>query len=294
MDGLLLIDKPTGQTSFDVIRRLRKVADTRKIGHTGTLDPQASGLLPLVVGKCTKLAQFLALDVKEYDFELELGVETETGDSEGEAVRECPWEHVTEEALGEAAGGFVGEIEQVPPIYSAIKVDGRRAYDLAREGEDVEMEARQVVVESLEVVGFEPPRVRLHTRCGAGTYVRALVRDLGVEVGSCAYTTAIRRTTVGSFHLEEATPLDEITPDNVASILLPPVEMMRDLPAYHASERECADLSYGRSFHPAEFRVDVDSHVAVIDEHGELAAVTQAVEQNGLFRLKPTRVLKAK
>jgi tRNA pseudouridine55 synthase len=294
MDGLLLVDKPAGVSSFDVIRQMRRVADTRKIGHTGTLDPEATGLLPLVVGKCTKLAKFLTLDVKEYEFEMELGVETETGDTEGEAVRECPWEHVTEEELREVCTRFFGEIQQVPPIYSAIKVDGKRAYELAREGKDFELDARPVTIDALDVVSFDPPNARLHTRCGAGTYVRALVRDIARELASCAYTTAIRRVGVGSFTIDEATPLAEITPENVHSILLPPIELMRDMKRYVANAEECVALSYGQNIDPDDFELEPDEYVAVADEHGELAAVTVARELEEGIVLRPKRVLKAK
>ncbi|QDG54264.1 tRNA pseudouridine(55) synthase TruB [Persicimonas caeni] len=292
MDGLLLVDKPTGMTSFDVIRNIRRVANTRKIGHTGTLDPQASGLLPLVVGRCTKLANFLSLDVKEYDFEMELGVETETGDVEGEAVRECPWEHVSEEAIREACEQFIGEIEQVPPIYSAVKVNGKRAYELARKGEEFELEPRPVTIESLSLVSFEPPRAKLHTRCGSGTYVRALVRDLGGALGSCAYTTAIRRTVVGRFSLDEATPLAEITPENFSDLLLPPIELMREFPTYTVDESMCLALGYGQNIQPERLDVDVDSFVAVANEAGELVAVTVARETEEGLALRPKRVLK--
>jgi tRNA pseudouridine55 synthase len=294
MDGLLLVDKPSGVSSFDVIRQIRRVADTRKIGHTGTLDPEATGLLPLVIGKCTKLAKFLTLDVKEYEFELELGVETETGDVEGDVVRKCPWEHVTEQALEEVCTRFLGEIEQVPPIYSAIKVDGKRAYELAREGKDFELEARPVSIESLGLVSFDPPRARLHTRCEAGTYVRALVRDIGGELGTCAYTTAIRRVGVGGFSLSEATPLEEITPENVGDILLRPIELMRDMKNYVATPEECTALSYGQNIQPADFELELDEYIAVVDGDGELAAVTVARDLEEGRVLRPKRVLKAK
>lgn len=293
MDGLLLVDKPTGVTSFDVVRRVRKVADTGKVGHTGTLDPQASGLLPIVLGKCTRLAKFLSLDIKEYAFELELGAETETGDIEGEAVRECPWEHVTEEDVREACERFVGDIEQVPPLYSAIKVDGKRAYELAREGVDFELEPRRVYVERLELRAFEPPRASLYVRCGSGTYVRALSRDIGGAVSSCAFTTAIRRTLVGRFRIEEATPLTELTSDTVHSHLLPPVEVMRGVPHYDAAPSECRALGYGQRIPITDLEVAPGAHVAVTDQAGELVAVTRVEEGPHGLRLKPERVLKA-
>lgn len=293
MDGLLLVDKPAGVSSFDVIRQIRKVADTRKIGHTGTLDPLATGLLPLAVGKCTKLARFLSLDTKEYDFAMELGKATETGDSEGAVSRECPWEHVTEQALRGACAQFVGQIEQVPPIYSAVKVDGERAYKKARKGEQVDLKARTVTIEELDVEAFDLPHARLHVRCGSGTYVRALVRDLGVELGSCAYTTLIRRTRVGSFRVDEATPLDQITPDNVSDLLLAPLEMMRDMRTYVAEPGDCTALGYGQTIAPADLEVAADEYVAVADQGGELVAVTQARDTAEGRVLKPRRVLKA-
>ncbi len=298
MDGLLLVDKPAGISSFDVIRQIRRVANTRKIGHTGTLDPLATGLLPLVVGKCTKLARFLSLDTKEYTFGMRLGVETDTGDSEGEVVRECGWQHIDEAAFRQAVAEFVGDIEQVPPAYSAIKVNGQRAYKLARQGEEVKLEARPVHIEALDVLGFDAPDARLHTRCSSGTYVRSLARDIGAALDSCAFTTSIRRTRVGSFRLDEATPLGEITPDNVSSLLLAPSEMMRDMTTYAASPSECTALSYGQSLVLSDddaTRLDlhVDDNVAVVDPAGELAAVTRVRETPDGRLLKPRRVLKA-
>lgn len=293
MDGLLLIDKPLGTTSFDVVKRVREVANISGVGHTGTLDPQASGLLPIVVGKCTKLARFLSLEMKAYDFEMQLGVETETGDVEGEVVRESRWEHVTRGDLVGAADAFIGKIEQVPPLYSAVKIDGRRAYELAREGVDFELEARPVFVDCLEVTDFDPPRVRLHTRCGSGTYVRALVRDLAGAVGSCAYTTAIRRTAVGEFDVEEAVSLDRLDSESVQSSMLPPLELMRGLPMYDAAPSEATALGYGQRIPIVDVDVELKDVVAVADRDDELVAVTRVVEGRYGLQLKPERVLKA-
>src|SRR5690554_7044885 len=146
MDGLLLIDKPAGITSFDVVRQVRKLAKTRRVGHTGTLDPDATGLLPIVIGHCTKLAKFLVFDQKEYVFEIQFGSEMDTDDSTGEVIKTCEWEHITQAALESALEQFRGPIMQVPPIYSALKIDGKRAYDLARAGQEVILEARPVEI----------------------------------------------------------------------------------------------------------------------------------------------------
>src|SRR5690554_5885650 len=223
MNGLLLVDKPAGISSFDVVRQIRRVGRTRKVGHTGTLDPLATGLLPIVVGSCTKLARFLTLDTKEYDFEMEFGRETTTGDAEGETSAEGAWEHVSEAALAQVLAKFRGEIAQVPPVYSAIKINGERAYKLAREGQEVAMKPRPVTIESLELQECVLPRARLHTRCGSGTYVRSLARDIARDLVSCAYTTFIRRTRVGVIDFAVGTRLEDITVKNFGGIFDSPM-----------------------------------------------------------------------
>lgn len=294
MNGLLLIDKPAGMTSFDVVRTVRRLAGTRKVGHTGTLDPDATGLLPVAIGQCTKLSNFLVLDRKEYLFEMQLGMATDTDDASGTPIRECPWEHVTESALDAALEGFRGPIMQVPPIYSALKIDGRRAYDLARRGEEVELAARPVEVYELEVLECAFPRIALRAQCSSGTYVRSLARDLGEALGSCAHTTRIHRTQVGSFRIERAVPLAELTPENVAAAVLTPLEMLASLPVYVASEEQCRALGFGQRIVGA-LDLAPGATVAVASPGGELVAVVdvEAVLGEGQVRLKPRRVLHA-
>lgn len=296
MNGLLLVDKPAGISSFDVVRQVRRVGNTRKVGHTGTLDPLATGLLPIVVGKCTKLARFLTLDVKEYDFEMEFGRETTTGDGEGEFSKTCDWEHLTQDSITKVLGQFRGEIEQVPPVYSAIKIDGKRAYKLAREGKEVDMKARPVTIESLEVRTCDLPEARLHTRCGSGTYVRSLARDIARALESCAYTTLIRRTRVGNFDIAEATPLDAITTDNFAQLLRSPMEMMRGMTGFTGSKARCLALGYGQRIEAEGLDADLHAFVTVADAADELVAITQVEAisgETGARRLKPVRVLKS-
>ncbi|AWV89553.1 tRNA pseudouridine(55) synthase TruB [Bradymonas sediminis] len=295
MNGLLLIDKPAGISSFDVVRQVRRVGRTRKVGHTGTLDPLATGLLPIVVGSCTKLARFLTLDTKEYDFEMEFGRETTTGDAEGETSKESGWEHVTEDALAQVLGQFRGPIEQVPPIYSAIKINGERAYKLARDGQEVEMKARPVMIESLVLESCSLPRARLHTRCGSGTYVRSLARDIARALDSAAYTTLIRRTRVGDFDLSEATPLAEITPENFAGLLRSPMEMMRGMTTFVADEAQVRAIGYGQQIDAVGLAAEKDAFVAIADAADELVAMAQVKaisDDTGAPRLKPVRVLK--
>lgn len=295
MNGLLLIDKPAGISSFDVVRQIRRVGRTRKVGHTGTLDPLATGLLPIVVGSCTKLARFLALDTKEYDFEMELGRETTTGDAEGETVAQCAWQHVSEAALAGVLADFRGQIAQVPPVYSAIKVNGERAYKLARDGQQVEMKPRRVTIESLELKACALPRARLHTRCGSGTYVRSLARDIARALDSCAYTTMIRRTRVGDFDLAEATRLEDVTAENFCDLLRPPMAMMRGMTTFVGDEAQCRALGYGQQIDALGLAAEMGAYIAVADAAHELAAIAQVTafgKDSGAPRLKPVRVLK--
>ncbi|MGM0556008.1 MAG: tRNA pseudouridine(55) synthase TruB [Myxococcota bacterium] len=294
MDGLLLVDKPVGLTSFDVVKRVRRLLDISKVGHTGTLDPRASGLLPIVVGRCTKLAKYLSSDRKAYEFGLELGKFTETLDSEGEVSHTCEWEHVTEAQIESALELFRGEVQQIPPKYSAIKINGERAYELARSGKDVEMKPRQVVIHDLQLVSFEPPHAKLRVECGSGTYVRSLVRDIAVEVGSCAFTTSIHRTAVGPFELDRAVALDELSAETAPSAVLSPAMMMRELPSYVASHDESLAIGYGQKpFVEMDYEVEAGDAITVLDEDGELVAVaTIRVSDEGATQIKPDRVLK--
>lgn len=294
MDGLVLVDKPVGLTSFDIVKRVRRLLDIQKVGHTGTLDPRASGLLPMVLGRCTKLAKYLSDDRKAYRFEMELGKFTETLDSESEVTETCDWEHVTADDISDALQSFIGEISQVPPKYSAIKIDGERAYDIARRGQDVDMEARSVTIHALELESFDPPFATFSVECGSGTYVRSLVRDIATAANSCAYTTDIRRTKVGSFTLDEAVTLDELAAEAPGDAVLPPAFMMRDLPVYAASEDEVIAIGYGQK--PLVELDEAVSHldpICILDDDGELVAVAKVrIHDDGRTEIKPDRVIK--
>lgn len=209
--GLAVVDKPAGWTSHDVVARARKVLETKKVGHSGTLDPDATGVLLLGVGKATRLLRFLGSLPKSYACELVLGTETSTLDAAGEitATHEMA---VTPEQVAEAATRFVGDIEQVPPMVSAIKIDGKRLHELAREGIEVERKARPVTIHALAVEPTDDPLVfTLTTTCSSGTYVRTLGADIGHALGGGAHIRALRRTAIGPFTLDRAVPLgDEI------------------------------------------------------------------------------------
>jgi tRNA pseudouridine55 synthase len=209
-DGLVVIDKPAGWTSHDVVARLRRLAGTRRVGHAGTLDPMATGVLVLGVGQATRLLGHLALNDKDYQATIRLGVATTTDDAEGEQTSGTDASGVTDAAIAAQLATLTGRIEQVPSSVSAIKVDGVRSYARVRAGETVELKARPVHVERFAVVERRGDDIDVEVTCSTGTYVRALARDLGSQLGVGAHLTALRRTRVGRFTLERASTLDEL------------------------------------------------------------------------------------
>lgn len=211
--GLVVIDKDPGMTSHDVVSRVRRLGGTRKVGHAGTLDPMATGVLVLGVERATRLLGHLMLTEKAYDATIRLGATTTTDDAEGEVVWAHAVDGVTEEAVRAALARFVGAIEQVPTAVSAIKIDGKRAYARVRDGEQVELKARPVTIHELVVHEVALPDVRISVRCSSGTYIRAIARDLGAALGVGGHLTALRRTAVGSFDLAVARTLEQLSTD---------------------------------------------------------------------------------
>jgi tRNA pseudouridine55 synthase len=209
LNGVLLLDKPVGPSSSAVLQAVKRLLEAEKAGHAGTLDPLASGLLPLLFGEATKFAQFGLDAVKEYRSQIRLGVATDTGDAEGQVTDRQPV-HVDEAALTRALVRFRGEIEQVPPMYSALKHDGQPLYALARAGQSVERAARKVTVHELELLERAGDVLHLRIRCSKGTYVRQLAVDLGLALGTVAHLEALRRTRVAGFRLDQAVTLDDL------------------------------------------------------------------------------------
>ena len=250
--GVLLVDKPAGPTSHDVVVRARRCLDERRIGHTGTLDPFATGLLVLCVGRATRLVEYFHLLPKRYRATLRLGVETTTHDPEGEPVEgpgDEPWRRVEPEDVEEAAVRLTGRIRQVPPSFSAKRLEGRRAHQAARAGERVELEPVDVTVHELRVVGMESPEVRLEALVSTGTYVRSLARDLGRELGCGAHLTALRRIAVGPFRVDDAFPAAELAegagvPGPPA--WLEPAEAVSFLPRMELTAEEGRRVAHGQ------------------------------------------------
>jgi tRNA pseudouridine55 synthase len=255
---ILVVDKPAGPTSFTVVRQVRsalarargKAARDVKVGHGGTLDPLATGVLPLCVGEGTKVVPFLLDADKEYEATLRFGVETDTLDAEGTEVARAPLGALDAPAIESALTGFRGEISQIPPMYSALKRDGRPLHSYARAGEEVEREPRTVRIHALVLVAFEAPDAcRLRVRCSKGTYVRVLAADLGRRLGPGAHLTALRRIASGPFHLTDALALDELLRRIDAGEPLPavsPGDALAHLPAVHVDEGTANALRRGQ------------------------------------------------
>lgn len=228
MEGVLLVDKPRDHTSHDVVARLRGKLKTRRIGHAGTLDPMATGLLVILVGKATRISQYLISLDKEYEGTIELGKVTDSQDAEGEVMETRPVPPLTEDEVKAAIKTFLGDQYQMPPMYSAIKIDGVPLYKSARKGVEVEREPRFIRVMNWELTRFALPHLDFRLRCTKGTYVRTLAHDLGQKLGCGAHLSALRRTATDKFHVSQALTLDQIQ-----ALSLPEIEK-RLIPVYEA------------------------------------------------------------
>jgi len=251
-DGLLVVDKPSGWTSHDVVGRTRRLARTKKVGHAGTLDPMATGVLVLGIGRATRLLGHLTLTDKAYDATARLGASTVTDDAQGEVVEQRDASGVDDAALAAAVAALTGELDQVPSAVSAVKVGGVRSYARVRAGEDVELAPRRVVVSRFEVLARRGDDVDVRVQVSSGTYVRALARDLGAALGVGAHLTALRRTRVGPFDLTAARSLEELVSDEVvdAAVLGLDDAVAASFPRRDLSAQEAGDLSYGRRLAP--------------------------------------------
>ena len=229
MEGVLIVDKPQGLTSHDVVYRLRRKLGMKKIGHAGTLDPMATGLLIMLIGKATRISQYLMSTDKVYEGEATLGVVTDSQDAEGEMMETRPVPELSEAAVREVMKGFLGDQYQIPPMHSAIKIDGVKLYHLARKGEEVEREPRFIRVSSFELLSFASPKITFRLHCTKGTYVRTIAHDLGQKLGCGAHLSALRRTACGKFELNQGLTLEQIE-----TLPLPEIEK-RLIPVYAAA-----------------------------------------------------------
>ncbi len=283
--GLLNLDKPPGWTSRDAVNRVQRMVRPHKVGHAGTLDPLARGVLVLCLGQATRLIPYIQRMHKSYRGEFLLGRESDTEDVEG-SIRELQDPLIpTREELAAALPRFRGRIEQVPPAYSALKVQGRRAYDLARQGQSVELAARTIEIHELTIVEYAYPHLTLDIRCGSGTYVRSLGRDLARAVGSGAVMSALQRTAIGPFQLSEACPVETLTTESLNKWLLPAALAVAGLTQVQLSDAELARLQRGQKIED-RFQLTCDE-AAGLRPDGQLAVLLTRSTETG--QLRPLR-----
>ena len=246
MHGLLLIDKSAGMTSHDVVRRVRRIFKTRKVGHGGTLDPLATGVLPVAIGDGTKILQFLLSEDKSYRATFKFGITTDTFDAEGQVLLERPVPEFTSADLENVCTEFRGKIEQLPPMFSALKKDGIPLYKLARQGKTVERKLRQVIIRRLDLIHSDLQTATIEVDCSKGTYIRTLISDIGEQLGCGAHLTALRRLQSGEFSIDECLTLEELQPmENPSSVLYSLDEALRNYPAVQLDAVAAAALKFG-------------------------------------------------
>lgn len=285
--GFLNIYKPKGLTSHDVVARLRKITKVRQIGHTGTLDPFATGVLPICIGKATRLIEYLD-DDKEYLATVQFGKNTATYDLEGEITATFD-KKVTEEDVKNALKDFEGEISQIPPIYSAIKVNGKKLYDYARQGQDIEIKPRKVTISKIEIKEFDKTSqsAKITVACSKGTYIRSIAYDLGAKLGCGGYLTALERTKAGKFQVNTAIKLEDLTEvSQIIENLINPLDML-NIPIHNLSENERERVSHGMSICNSDFP---DSDIVILSYGGRIYAIGK-VEQNKILVKKVFEVL---
>ena len=261
-------------TSHDVVARIRRISGVRRVGHAGTLDPEATGVLVVAIGQATRLIEYVQDDTrKSYEAGICFGAQTSTDDHVGEVIATLPAPVPSTAHQHAIVQHFQGNIMQVPPQVSALHVDGQRMYDLARQGKAPELPARPVTIYQLDILAWQDTRLDIRVECGKGTYIRALARDIGTFLGSKAHMCGLRRTAVGAFHVHDSVALDELTPTLLTHRLAPPALAVADWQHYTLDESELARIRNGLSIQPRH-TIDVD-RVALFDNHHQLVAVAQ-------------------
>lgn len=281
--GLIIADKPVGPTSHQIVGHVRRGTGIRKVGHAGTLDPRASGVLVLCLGAATRLSEYLSMTSKEYEATIRFGISTRTFDTDGEVTRQSnrsPSRREIEQLLPE----FRGDIVQKPPPYSAVKVQGRKAYELARAGDDPDLQPRTVTISRLELRAYQPPDLSLRIECSAGTYIRSLAHDLGERLGTGAHLAGLRRARAGPFSLDDATPWPMLEVGMLTGkwerYVRPASDALPDLPAVTVDAEGIEALRFG---HRIPSQPGAAGLAKAIDSSGELVAILEAVEGGTLW-----------
>jgi tRNA pseudouridine55 synthase len=299
-DGVLAVDKPAGPTSHDIVAVARRLVRPRKVGHTGTLDPLASGVLPLVLGKATRLAQFISGADKEYEADIDLGRSTTTFDRAGDAVPQPaarPVWDLTITSIDHALHHFRGSYLQQPPAFSAKKIDGDRAYDLARRNAPVALQPAPVTVHVLDIVEWQPPRLRLRVVCSAGFYVRTLAHEVGDRLGTGGHLAGLRRTRSGDFSLEDSVTMEDLDrrPSEAAARVVPLARLLPGFPAVtltpQGAARAARGGAIGRAYVEGGARLPEGQRVRLLDPAGRLIAIAETRFRQGEAILHPGVVL---
>ena len=282
VSGVLVVDKPIGMTSHDVVQVIRKGTGIRRAGHTGTLDPRASGVLVILIGPAVRLSEYVSASDKRYQATVRLGSSSDTYDAEGIITDSYDEIDITEERFDEVLQNFIGEMEQVPPPYSAVKVKGRKAYEMARKGEEVDLEPRIINVYSLEVLEWAPPEAVIDVYCSSGTYVRSLANDLGKMLGTGGYLVGLRRTKSGRFTLRDAVPLRRLQEAFDAGdwyrYLIPAAEALSDWPLVELDGDQMELVRHGHRV-PAE--PGIKGWARGVSQQGDLVALLELDEEQG-------------
>ena len=281
MDGVIVVDKPRDWTSHDVVNKMRRLAGTRKVGHLGTLDPSATGVLPLVIGRATRLAQFYARNDKVYEGVVHFGYSTNTYDAEGESTSEEIPVTLDRDSLEDVLQRFRGPFDQIPPPVSAKKIGGRKAYELARKHLVVELKPVPVEVYSLEVLRVEAQEAEVRVHCSAGTYLRSIAHDAGQALGCGAVLKSLRRTASGDFKIESARTLEDLAAlaaeDRLGEVLIPAALLLPDFPSEMVDSLTVSQIRNGRDFRVSPFQVSPGSrYVKAVSHQGDLVAIGEA------------------
>ncbi len=286
MDGIINIYKEKGYTSHDVVARLRGILHIKKIGHTGTLDPDAVGVLPCCIGKGTKVVDLITDRDKEYEAVMRLGVTTDTDDATGNVLTESEV-NVDEQELVDATMSFVGVIDQVPPIYSALKINGKKMYELAREGVEFERKARRVNIYAIDIVNIDLPLVTMRIHCSKGTYIRSLCRDIGEKLGCGATMNSLKRTKVGKFAIEDAITLSEVEnlveDGRVEEYLTKIADVFSDIPKYIVGSELDKKADNGNSFYADEIKTK-DKRIRIYKNDGTFIGIYTYNEKQNMYK----------
>ena len=284
MNGIIILDKPVGKTSHDMVYTMRKLTGIKKVGHTGTLDPMATGVLPVCIGNATKVADMLTLSDKCYIAELILGMTTDTQDADGEVLTECEVS-CTEDEIRSVINSFVGEIEQIPPMYSAIKQNGKKLYELARKGIEVERKSRKVTINSIDILEINGERVTIKVSCSKGTYIRTLCEDIGIKLHVGAYMNTLRRVKTGPFTIDESHTVKELNllkdAGNIDSVLIPVDRMFMEYPEIILNPKQVKSITNGVQM---TYNGTEEQSYRVYDENKKFLCISKIV--NGRLKLE--------